>query len=858
MGAALTSVFSCCRRQKSPKRSPEHDPLLPRSQPQLFESNERAKEATQTLAHVAAVLGALRAGKLPTEPQVDDALRMILHSDLLTPNSPHYPFQGTLGKQVGVLVRDVRNVVDALLRLGMEKNYDDVLQDFVFHLTLLASTSSTSENKISLAALTRALLSSGPLRALLAATIGAARTHVADIIGEVGGVAEGVADIARGVEEVVRPGGGVSNGHAVNGRTSEEDMGGDVDDEDPFREAVLDTLQDIARQAQKDAELRGTLISLLQIASTYAPRAAGIDQSNSSIPFEGATTLTPELPPPPNPHISPILTSLRTILARLTPGFDIVRLFSHIRRTLSLPSMQSWAEDARSAALRALREPDWAKSSRGRRCARGLYIRFIGVLNEEGELGEGEALIVDLQNMRLALMNDRTSQYFLSSLTTLASDFASAEKSRAWVHWRQEALKALLGWLAPRLGQVLSAIPMPRVEFKDERRGLEAAVDAVLLSAAGGVDGMRVESWNEVWVGMELQAGDTGHHPDDPDGRSEGGRVRSASRVKVEVRGLRVAARDVGYYASYSGPLGMGYMDEGIASVDIGTSERGRGEGLSVEVDIDMHMGGSASPSSSSEEDSGEPLFSVHEVRASASGIHVSLTHTRHWILNALVVRPLLAPVARRAICWVVEGQVKGLLEGAERWMRGVKTKARDEITADGDATLVGDLQPGVWDYLSAIFSTLSGDEKQDDEGQEEGAPDVLETRTALTRKGVMHTTVTQSEPGALPEEQVIAVGVGAQVLPGVAEPDALLSHHGLVDDREGGSNELVDGNGDLDRFVAREAVGELLGVVGEAVKTGGEIVDGVREVPGEVRSSKTGEARRGGWRSRVFDIHPS
>lgn len=178
--------------------------------------------------------------------------------------------------------------------------------------------------------------------------------------------------------------------------------------------------------------------------------------------------------------------------------------------------------------------------------------------------------------------------------------------------------------------------------------------------------------------------------------------------------------------------------------------------------------------------------------------------------------------------------------------MRGVRRAAREKAS-DGS--------PGVEDYWSAVVEggghDGEGDEDDDksddtEDGDENGPH--IETHTTATAKGVVRTTITQPDPESsrppTPQETVMAVGVGAQILPGKGEPGA----------RE------------TPREVARDALGEVQGAIdgvrGKADEAVDETIRRARllredvEEAGERRERRERvEGRRRGWKSRAFDL---
>lgn len=106
-------LFSTCRRRKD---SAEREPLLPKHRV------ENASDAyTPSHAHLTKavdIIAALRAGKLPSQEQLNGILRTVLQQTALESGSANGPLSEH-GRQV---VSDLRNLVDAFLALGLEKN----------------------------------------------------------------------------------------------------------------------------------------------------------------------------------------------------------------------------------------------------------------------------------------------------------------------------------------------------------------------------------------------------------------------------------------------------------------------------------------------------------------------------------------------------------------------------------------------------------------------------------------------------------------------------------------------------------------------------------------------------------------
>ena len=109
----MGACSSCCKSDESPER----EPLLPKSGPR--NRDETAARYTDKIADVA---GALEAGRLPSQAQIDHVFRSLLNSDLLKVESANAHLPPPHRKELVTIVDDVKEVVAAMLEVGGEKN----------------------------------------------------------------------------------------------------------------------------------------------------------------------------------------------------------------------------------------------------------------------------------------------------------------------------------------------------------------------------------------------------------------------------------------------------------------------------------------------------------------------------------------------------------------------------------------------------------------------------------------------------------------------------------------------------------------------------------------------------------------
>lgn len=113
----------------------ETEPLLPR-----YREDTTLQRRLHQKLHTYQMIRALSDGYMPSTEQAIINLRTLLASDVL---SPHTHDVGTVGRQI---VRDCRLSIQVFIELLQEKNGDDKLQEFLWHLS--RSRASIDPNKI--------------------------------------------------------------------------------------------------------------------------------------------------------------------------------------------------------------------------------------------------------------------------------------------------------------------------------------------------------------------------------------------------------------------------------------------------------------------------------------------------------------------------------------------------------------------------------------------------------------------------------------------------------------------------------------------------------------------------------------
>ncbi|CAA7268403.1 unnamed protein product [Cyclocybe aegerita] len=340
-----------------------------------------------------------------------------------------------------------------------------------------------------------------------------------------------------------------------------------------------------------------------------------------------------------------------------------------------------------------------------------------------------------------AIEDDKATMRLVHALEDLTSDFAAlvSPSPRSGM----KALSSILSWTdwiawgIPRLLRLLpaNAIPIPSVEVK--LGSIDCALQALfvqglardgeegnLASASLVPDEVVLTEWTEMRVDMTEPSSPLGpaatHAMTSAD-------VRTMSRVKMHLDGVRARVENMGYYFRYNGSI-VGYEDEGVISVDVGMGAEHDGLVADVEIEIDNDnaatsirrnrvqipdiivqdedeadlpanldvqeaVANSAAPGSTTVGEArtallnaqhGEdlPLFKVIDVQVAIRGLKFKIDKSKHWILNKLCLQPLAGPVVARVVKQVAEAKVREALEVLARGLGAViqDAKFRREI----------------------------------------------------------------------------------------------------------------------------------------------------------------------------------
>lgn len=115
----MGAILSCCCGPR--KRSEEREPLLPTHRQQDYTPplQDRLVPNQATFDKFAAVIAALKNGKLPTQDQLNSTARLLLDSSIFKDAPKH---GGVLSERGRIVLGDLQRLLEALAELGRDKN----------------------------------------------------------------------------------------------------------------------------------------------------------------------------------------------------------------------------------------------------------------------------------------------------------------------------------------------------------------------------------------------------------------------------------------------------------------------------------------------------------------------------------------------------------------------------------------------------------------------------------------------------------------------------------------------------------------------------------------------------------------
>ncbi|ORY76232.1 Proteophosphoglycan ppg4 [Leucosporidium creatinivorum] len=789
-------------------------------------SEETITTAQTSLESLGQASAALSAGKLPSSDQLATIVQKLLKSNILQPGLGSRVAGkiggGKLSPKGEELVASSRGVLEALTRLGLEKNDDDKIQRFIWAASHadadvdidvnaatpdipLPTSEEITEANNAIKQLASLLLTSTNLRDIVSDLVNLGRDLFADAAEQVANASiqttkasKRAAKKARGSEEERKRSGveqmkGVSPADVRDAKKSvvrgledkrdeavdkaagkakeikewaEESLPTDAHD------AFIERFKSIINEVQSSPEYQNSLNTLLGLVRKYASAAGDeIKKVAKSVEADGDIST--------NAAADNALTLLRQIIESFTGPLDSVfssadKVVTHLKKDERLKKL---VNEIDALADRAINDAGYATSSKAQRKIEQLY-------NEAQEIAKNNAAwkrdadaLVDEVNAALdnaandkALLQlgDAVDRFEFATKQFVKTGFSLVDTS-AWSDISQV--------LVPRLLGALHTIPLPRVEFTSA--DVDLIIDNVRFTSDSFIpDAMFFKNHNEgsVKKGYAAYASEF------------------TTSTTVSFSGLRLQAKDISYYIKKkTGWIGL--EDYGLLDIDIGGSS---GDGLDVTITVE-----------NAEEEDRETFFKVKKVDVAIDGFNLSIHDSQHYIRNWFA-RPALRGYIEKQLIQVLEEQTASAFKSADKAAYELSIKSAGAYGAAPDPLA----------FLRGIFYTSP--------------------LSASPLSEVTSTGVTKIGPQG---EWILSVGVEEELLPGRRTGLAVKDSSDVVSRKRALESLAEEGRNEL------EAVRDQVEGVVEEV---GEEADRIKF---EAQKQRKEEARRNGWRSQAFDL---
>ncbi|KAI5479498.1 hypothetical protein MNV49_003440 [Pseudohyphozyma bogoriensis] len=780
------------------------------------------EQAQLSLESLASAVAALQAGKMPTTSQLNAILQKLLKSNVLQPDiGSRYAGRvggGKLSKGGREVVERAREVVQSVVRVGLEKNDDDKIQRFIHAASQasvdvegnletpdipLPSSRELQDAHEALHQLLTSLLTSPSLRRLLGSAINLSRELFADAAEQVANASIEVTKASKKASRKARE--GEKEGEGVEDKEWDEGLeevweyrkkagrkAEDVRDEAVKRagrrvkeiktyvdeqlptdakDRVVEKFKAIINEVQNDPQYEDAIDTLFSILSKYASatRDAVIEAADQSTADVEA-----------NQQAETAATLFRQIIESFTGPLDSVfRAADKVIKDLDGDErIKNLVDEAYAFIDRAIHDPGYVTSSRAQRRGEAIYDQAQEIVTSNAAWKrDADALVKEISAALDKAEKDQALRGLGRSLDRFADSLKRFSRRGMSLFEGSEVWGDLTQVLLPRVLGALQCIPMPRVEFTSA--DVDLILDQIKFTADSFIpDAAHFTNHNEVKVhkGYAAYASDFN------------------TSTTLSMSGLRLQALDISYYVNKkTGWIGL--EDSGFLDVFVGTPGPNADDGLDVTLTIE----------NATSEDR-ETFFVLKKVEVVIQGFTIKVRGSKHPITNWFA-RGAIRSYLEKQLVGAMEEKIGELFEAADLAAFKVQQRA---IAANAAA-------PNPMAYLQALFTPSS-------------ASSALSfTNTGLTKVGPQ---------GAW----ILAVGVEEELLPG--KRTAL--------GRKG------------DDVVAKKRTAESLMEEGQSAFEEGvdkarqaayDAQDEVEKLEEEYDDAKASETRRDGWKSSAFDL---
>lgn len=637
--------------------------------PLLSDAQSMAVAARPDLLHAAKVIGALQAGKLPSQAQFDRAIDAFTNKNSSIISSKQKKGEGKLSDQSVLILDDIRDILLKLKTWADAKNSGDVLQEFFFQ-TKRASVDVDADANIDVKkpasgsevqndaedlldtlrtlaklVLNQANILSAEARDSSSAITGEilliARSVLADAAEEVSAVADEAAKELRPKEG---ESGQVSKedlkqkGKQIQDKAKEEaDKGKARADKESgpaqekatdVKDKAVDRLIQVAKHIQKDPSYNKAFNQLFGLARKYYKKTGeAIQETAQSADVDGDLY--------GNEHSQKAIESFKKFIENTAGGKSTDPLVETARKVLDDikgdERLKSYLDDVEKFISKLLEDPDYATSKAPKRDGGKLYDRGQELLQENADWKkDASALQKELESFGKAIADDKESKAIAQAFEKLGKDTKDTAKlgvqmfkGQAGAFYR-DAINVVL----PRILSLIKEIPIPRTEFKS--KDVEFVVDNFVITSVSFVPDNLTVTTHSDFGAKKIGTAEASTTWD------------STTRVRFD--GLRFEAKNVSFWVRRPGAVVLS-EERGLLDLSL------IGKGLAG--DLKLALAG---------EDDDQTFFKVLKSDVKLNNLSLSIHDNHHYFLS-FIFGPLINAALKLALQHVLSAQISDSFE---------------------------------------------------------------------------------------------------------------------------------------------------------------------------------------------------
>ncbi|KAI6108327.1 hypothetical protein F5141DRAFT_1064509 [Pisolithus sp. B1] len=713
---------------------------------------------------VASIIAALEAGKLPTQSQDLQLHRLHAYT---------YNDSSKLSEYGSILAQDLRDVLLAHKSLGTNKNYDNLVQEALWHLEecnfsdvrvdLTPSEEATADLeafRTSIRTLIRILWAniSGEGTNLLNDFASFSRLALADLAAIVESQAASAEEALREFDTQVAQGERDNLGRRK--KTQEEVEQEGAEDAKAKFEKTMDTVKEsgskvigttqsvqetvketserttnrfreayfrMIERAQSDSEYKRALSTLFNTASKWVNRAV-----DTAADLDQATKLETFVDDPTEEkHLYQALYKLRVLVERLAGGKSLDDLFAYLREcALDVKQdedIKAWFNDFFAYLRKCLEEPKYAHTDEAGKTYDHLRQRWQELLDEDSDVArkwknDVKNLRHEVYALRQAISRDPDVVRVRRAHERLCKDLerVGATAGKAGIQFALEQgswfWQDMFNVYVPRLLKAVKDIPIPRTEYVDPE--VDFVLENLNISSLSLLPG-HVYIRNITDVDITAPSGGSTH-------------TALGTLTHVRMQALQLTLKEVSFYykdkVASVGPTEF----TGILEFTLPT------QGLDVDLKFRLIPN---TPLGLKEREREQRFFKIERVDVHlAENITFEVKESNHPIL-AMVFKPVLISRFREALEKTLQEQIRGVFDLVDGITFDVSNRA--EVFEDTGLGRGAAIAAAVWSEIGRLRKMeggLLGGWKA--------------TGTGIIKEG-------------LPGDATLAMGAEPQILPG-------------------------------------------------------------------------------------------